>query len=222
MRELLEFEHKMDPKKAHRRAGGRAEAARSRVAELRDEVDELRQSKQRLIEACEEYEAITESWCETFSMELTDGGWTWKPFWDAHNKLVDAYQHLVRQWNRYIAAAHPGRNVGRPLAASQAQIEEVQRLRRFGVMDVGSNEFPTSLSLRQIAEQTSLSLATVRTVVAQANRTDRTTLKHLARIMPDKAQIARDKRQRRTGNVLPKRINAALAEGRKAVKEARR
>lgn len=193
-----------------------------RLAELRDEVDELRASRQKLIEACEEHEAITESWCETFDMELTDGGWTWKPFWEQHNKLVDEHRHLVRLWNRHIAAAHPGRNVGRPLAASEAQIQEVRRLRRFGVMDIGSNEPPTPLSLRQIAEQTSLSLATVRTIVDQANRTDRTTRKHLARILPDKAQVARDKRQRRSGNALPRRINAALAQGRKSVKEARR
>jgi hypothetical protein len=179
-----------------------------RVAELRSEIDEVEHSRQRLREACEEMVALTESWCEAFGMEMTaEGKWTWKPFWNEHAKLVNDYNALVRDWNKHIAFARPGRNVGRPLAASDAQAREVLKLR--------------PMSLRAIAEETSLSLATVRTIIGQAKQTDRTTRKHFERIKLDKVQATTWKRQRRTGDALPTRINAALTESRAAVKEAR-
>ena len=43
-------------------------------------------------------------------------------------------------------------------------------------------------SLREIAEETSLGLRTVRTIIAKGNGTDRTTIKHLERIAPDRAR----------------------------------
>jgi hypothetical protein len=242
VRKLLEYEH-MD---AAADAKGKLLAELEdelkirdrRIAELREEIDDLRQSRQRLIESCASLQATTEQRCETFDMELTaDNCWTWKPFWKGHWKLVEDFNALVRDWNRCIATADPGRNVGRPLAASASQVREVLRLRRGSgddshitldcpdeVLMIMKDEAPPaaeSMSLRRIAEETSLSLATVRTIIGQANRTDRTTRKHLARITIDKAQIATWKRQRRTGDALPKRINTALAEGRKAVKEAK-
>ena len=91
-----------------------------RIAELKDEVDELRETQDRLREHIEESRTITESWCETFDMELTaDNCWTWKPFWneysriiDKHNALVARFNALVRDWNKHIADAKPTRNVG--------------------------------------------------------------------------------------------------------------
>ena len=76
-------------------------------------------------------------------------------------------------------------------------------------------------SLRGIADDTSLGFPTVRTIVGQMNGTDRTTQKHRGRIEIDRLQLARWKRQRRTGNALPKRVNAFLQEGRAISKEAR-
>ena len=33
-------------------------------------------------------------------MELTDDNrWTWQPFWDEHDKLVDKHNDLVKRWN---------------------------------------------------------------------------------------------------------------------------
>jgi hypothetical protein len=60
-------------------------------------------------------------------------------------------------------------------------------------------------SLRGIAEDTSLGLATVRTIVSQKNGTDRTTVKHLERIDPDRAAAARWRARKRTRDALPKR-----------------
>ena len=137
-----------------------------------------------------------------------------------------------------IAYAKPRRNVGRPLAASEAR---VLRLRRGG-LDVealideatwlpGSEPAKLShkydyppMSLREIAEETGLGVNTVRTIIAQANRKDRTTKKHLARLQPvvdDRQRRARWKRQRRTGNELPKRVNNYLKAGAELRKEAR-
>ena len=81
------------------------------------------------------------------------------------------------------------------------------------------------MSLRQIAEETNLGLNTVRTIIAQAKRTDRTTRKHLARVEPeaiDRQQLAHWKRQRRSGNGLPKRINNHLKAGAALIREAGR
>jgi chromosome segregation ATPase len=204
---------------------------KERIGELRDEVDDLRDRLGRMREHLEESQRITESWCETFDMQLTDGGWTWEPFWDEQNQLVDDYNALlarfnalVRDWNTHIAYAKPRRrNVGRPLAASEAQVRAVLRLRH-GLSGELVDGQVKSLSLREIAEETGLGLNTVRTIIAQARRTDRTTRKHLARVDPeaiDRQRRARWKRRRRSGNELPKRINNHLKAGSDLLREAR-
>jgi predicted nucleic acid-binding Zn-ribbon protein len=67
-----------------------------RIGELRDEVDELRELVTRLRDRSEEYDSSIEQWCEAFDMEMTeDGSWTWKPFLDEHNKLVDDYNAIT-------------------------------------------------------------------------------------------------------------------------------
>jgi hypothetical protein len=201
-----------------------------RIAELRDEVDELRETQDRLREHIEESRTITESWCETFDMELNeDNCWTWKSFWnewnalcDENDKLVGDFNALVRDWNTHIARAKPKRNVGRPLAASEAQVRQVRRLRR-GV-DYMGEAVGLPMSLRGIAEETGLGLNTVRTIIAQANRKDRTAKKYLARLEPvavDRQRRARWKRRRRTGNDLPKRINNHLKVGAALIREAK-
>ena len=86
------------------------------------------------------------------------------------DEWFEKYQMLLRNWNRFVpewnALVRP-RNVGRPLAASEAQVAEVLKLHKAGG------------SLRGIADATSLGLATVRTIIGQKNGTDRTTVKHL-------------------------------------------
>ena len=56
--------------------------------------------------------------------------------------------------------------------ASTAQCADVRRRHKSGQ------------SLRRIAEDTSLGLSTARTIVAQGDGRDRTTIKHLQRILP--------------------------------------
>jgi hypothetical protein len=186
-----------------------------RIEELRGELDDERELIRKLRENAEEYHESIESWCEAFDMVMDeDGGWTWKPFWDEHNKLVGDWSDLVRRWNRYVPLINgaSGRNVGRPLEASPAQEREVIELKIDGK------------SLRAIAEQTSLTLATVRTIIGKHLGSDRTTKKHrerVERIEIDRTQRAKWKRQRRTGDDLPKRITRYVKETAALIKEAK-
>jgi hypothetical protein len=183
-----------------------------RIEELRQEIDELRDLVHRMREHAEDYNSTMERWTETFEMVQTEsGGWTWGPFWDKHNELVDDYNDLVRRWNKYLPLIH-GRTqpVGRPLAASEAQVAEVLRRHKAG------------RSLRGIADDTSLGLNTVRTIVSKKNGTDRTTKKHrdrVERIELDRAQ--RWKRQKRTGDALPRQVQRLIEEGQALIKEAK-
>jgi hypothetical protein len=76
-------------------------------------------------------------------------------------------------------------------------------------------------SLRGIAEETGLGVNTIRTVVAKATGTDRTTMKHRGRIEPDRKRIAEWKRRRRTGNALPSRAQRVTNEAKAHLKEAK-
>jgi Helix-turn-helix domain of resolvase len=93
------------------------------------------------------------------------------------------------------------RDLGRPLAASDAQCAQVRKLRK------------AKMSLREIAEETSLSLQTVRTIIGCEARSDRTSVKRLQKVDPDHAAVTAWKARKRTRDALPRRINETLAEG---------
>jgi hypothetical protein len=185
-----------------------------RIEELRQEIDEQRDLISRLRESAEDYSISIEQWCEAFDMVPTeDGGWTAAPFWLKHNELVEDYRALARDWNKYLPLINrEPRNVGRPLAASEAQCVEVLKLHKQG------------RSLRGIADDTSLGLNTVRTIVAQKHNSDRTTRKHrqrIERVEIDRQQVAKWKRQKRSRDSLRRRASAFLKESRALVQEAR-
>ena len=181
-----------------------------RIEELRGEVDELRDLVRRMEENIEDHRNVIERWTETFEMEMTDdGSWTWEPFWEEHEKLVDDYNDLVRRWNKQVPLINC-QNVGRPLGASEAQCAQVLKLRKAGK------------SLRGIAEETSLGLSTVRTIIAKENRSDRTTKLHRARIDPSSQPAVRAwKRQKRIGDALPRQVTQVLEDGGNLLKEAK-
>jgi hypothetical protein len=180
-----------------------------RIEELRQEIDELRELVRRMEENVDDAANTIEAWKETFDMVEVDGGWTWEPFWQEHNALVDSHNDLVRRWNKYLPLIN-GRSqpVGRPLGASAAQVTQVRRLRKAG------------RSLRWIAEEMSLGLNTVRTIVSKDNGTDRTSRREQERIDLRRQQLAW-KRQKRTGDALPKRAQRVVEEGRALLKEAK-
>ena len=101
------------------------------------------------------------------------------------------------------------RNVGRPLAASDAQRDNVLELRKAGK------------SLRAISEETSLSFNTVRTIVDQPDRRDRTSVKHLERIRRDMGEERTWQSRKRTRHGLPRRINALQRQSAELRKEAK-
>jgi hypothetical protein len=192
-----------------------------RAAELEDELKERdrriadlkRDLTQRLAEHLRDAGDIIDAWKQAFEMEQNEEGvWVWKTSFVEGDEWFGKYLAIVQDWNRFVpeynAAVRP-RNVGRPLAASEAQCDQVRKLRKAGT------------SLRDIADETSLSLQTVRTIVDQAGGVDRTTLKHLARIDPDRARERQWRAKSQSRKALPKRIAAwekTAAELRKEVK----
>jgi Helix-turn-helix domain of resolvase len=179
------------------------EAKDKRIAELRDELDGERERCQRMREHIEERESIIQSWIEAFELELKDdGNYSMGPFWAGYNKHIDEYNDLVRQWNRFCVSTQQ-RNVGRPLAASDAQCAQVLKLHKKGV------------SLRAIVDETSLGFQTVRTIVAKQIGADRTTKRHRLALDPGLRRIAR------AGTAMPGQVNRLLKAGRELVKEAK-
>jgi DNA repair exonuclease SbcCD ATPase subunit len=211
-----------------------------RIEELRAEIDDLRDLNQRMGENVEDWENIIERWKEAFDMVLDDDGkWSWNPFLmellkhkaeaeitrREHNELVEKHNALVQKWNRKLLIGH--QPVGRPLAASESQIAQVLNLRAAGT------------SLRAIAEETSLGLNTVRTIVDKKQNAGRAgrRARMLMRSMKasgweaDADEIERDpderkgaikfRRQKRAIDALPKQIERVIEDGRALVKEAK-
>jgi hypothetical protein len=185
-----------------------------RIEELRTEIDEQRDLISRLREHAEDYNNCMERWKESFGMAMTDsGGWTWEPFWKEHWQTIDDYNELVRKWNKYLPLINgQAQPVGRPLAASEAQVVEVLKLHKQG------------RSLRGIVDDTSLGLNTVRTIIAKDSGNDRTSKKHrqwVERIELDRARLASQRRQKRTGDALPRQAQRVVEEGGDLIKEAK-
>ena len=180
-------------------------------AELRAGRDEATDLINRLREHAEEYDTVMEAWREAFDMEQTEAGsWTWKPFWEERAKIIEDYNKLVSRWNKYVPLINVStQEIGRPLAASEAQAATVTKLHK------------TGKSLRWIAEETGLGLRTVRTITGRTNGTDRTSKARRQRIEVDKFRRTRWKTQKRTGDALPKRVDQFVKSGEALVKEAK-
>jgi hypothetical protein len=184
------------------------------IEDLRREIDEQRDLIRRMEGSVESCCNVIEAWKETFDMvEAESGAWTWAPFWEKQEEIIDDYNELVRRWNKYLPRINGDpRPVGRPLAASEAQCATVLGLRKQGY------------SLREIAEECTLGLNTVVTIVGKSNGSDRTAKKHRRRLeegIDPRRHTRAWKRQRRTGASLPRRAQAAVKEGRALIKEAK-
>jgi len=75
--------------------------------------------------------------------------------------------------------------------------------------------------LRLIVDETNLGMRTVRTIIGRKNRTDRTTVKRLQRITPDKFAVSTEKALKRSRDALLVNIPQALAESAELVTEAK-
>ena len=185
----------------------------ARIKELRTDLNKAEQLIGEMREQVEDTNSLIEAWIEAFEMVLGDDGkWTSAEWIKDCQAYHDRYIELLKDWNKFVPkynAAVLRRNVGRPLAASEAQAERVHKLHRQG------------MSLRGIVEETSLGLQTVRTIVDQGDGRDRTIVKHLERIDPDRKLETSLRARQRTRDALPKRITETLRKGHELVKEAR-
>lgn len=180
-----------------------------RITELREEIDELRELVREMEENVEDADNTIEQWIDAFDMELDENGeWSWDPFIEQAHEISRKHRDLVRRWNRHITAFNL-QPVGRPLGASEAQVGQAHKLRKAGK------------SLRWIAEETNLSLRTVRTIVGKHAGTDRTTSKHRGRIAIDRQEEARWDRQKRAIDALPRRAQHVVEQGKALIKRAK-
>ena len=184
-----------------------------RIEELRREVDDTRELLREMEEHVSDRDAYLEGWISAFGMVLNDKDeWTWDNFVQAYRKNIDDYEDLradynklVGRFNRNIARVQP---VGRPLAASEAQESVVLKRHKAGK------------SLRDIADETSLGLRTVRTIIGRANGSDRTTAQRRLRLDPE-AKPASLLAQKRSIDSLPKRATTLLNDGKELLKAAK-
>src|SRR6516165_9741537 len=101
-----------------------------RIAELKNEIDELHHLVQRMEEHAQEHDEYLETFITTFGLTLNDDNkWENGEFIEKYNtliernsELIDDYNKLVRSFNRNIAMVQP---VGRPIAASEAQQAQI-------------------------------------------------------------------------------------------------
>jgi hypothetical protein len=191
--------------------------AERRLAETRIELDEAQDLTKRMEEHLKDAAGMIERWKESFEMELgDDGGWHFPPdhLSIRHAVLIEMHNALVKEWNRlvpdYNAAINP-KPVGRPIAASDAQVKTVHKLRQRG------------LSIRAIVEETSLGMQTVRTIIDRDDKVDRATSRRLERLNAKelRAELMSARARKRTRDALPKAIEQTLAGGAALIKESK-
>jgi hypothetical protein len=190
-----------------------AEAER-RIAELTGERDEANELVQRAAEQVADSDAVIERWIEAFGMTLDNSGqWSFMDgLTERHHELIAKYNALLRDWNKFVGQYNLNvapKEIGRPLDASPAQCSQVRKLKKAG------------RSLRVIADETNLSLQTVRTILGREAGTDRTSARRLKRIDPDRAAALSEQARKRSRDALPRQINEALTKGKSLRKEAK-
>jgi len=186
------------------------------LAELRKDRDADGAVIADMISQVQDADAMIEQWIAAFDMVQDDNGnWSWGEGLVAAFEIVYArHQDLLRKWNAMVAeynavVAPKRRNFGRPLQASPKQQQDVRERRKRGD------------SLRTIAEDTALSLRTVRTILGKADGTDRATLARLQRIAPDKFAEARERMRQRARKSLPRQITALRRQNADLIKRAK-
>jgi len=186
------------------------ERAEKRVAEMRAERDEAYEQVIKMSEHVRDSRAVIDQWKEAFDMQQRDDGmWTFADgSGEKYMELLRIHNDLVGRWNTLVKHYSP-QDIGRPLAASEAQCETVLKLRK------------RELSLRIIAEETSLGLRTVRTIIERDEQRDRTTIKRYQKLDPMRAAAITEKARARTRKALPDRISVLEADADALVKEAK-
>ena len=189
--------------------------AKERLEDLRGQYDAQSKTIADLLELIDDEREMREQWKDAFNMVLNDKDqWDWPDWVRDHDELLERYVDLRARWNRFVGeyngvVAPRMRNFGRPIAASHSQQADVRKRRKAGQ------------SLRDIAEETNLSLRTVRTIVDKVDGLDRATLARLERVAPDKLREASERRRKRLRDELPKRIATISRRNDELRKEAK-
>jgi hypothetical protein len=126
------------------------------------------------------------------------------------DELHEKYESLSKRSDRFVGeynAIIAPKNIGRPVAASAAQIANVHKLRKGG------------MSLHNITDEVNLGLQTIRTITEKAAGSDRASMKRLERIDPAKVKAWRGRKRSRDG--LPKKIEKFLEDADKLIKDAK-
>jgi hypothetical protein len=171
------------------------------IKELTAERGARRALVAKISKQMENMNAAVDRWIEAFDKEVNEKGeYHWCPsLMQRYEKLVAESRRLLRDWNKFIPrcsgfAASTRHNIGRPLAASPTQRDDVLERRRAGH------------SLRAIAYETSLSLRTVRTITEKAGGVDRAILARLERVFPDRLAAAHERANKRLREGPPRPI----------------
>jgi hypothetical protein len=171
-----------------------------RIADLKRDLDKERELTQRLDEHLRDAVDTFDTWKQAFEMEQNDKGeWVWDWSYAAGVEWCEKYNALLKEWNKFVpeynAVVRP-RNVGRPIAASEAQQAQIIKHHKAGKSE------------RWIAEEMTLSRRTVTTVIGKKHGIDRTTLNHLSRIAHDRGRERQWRAKSQSRKALPKRIAA--------------
>jgi len=184
----------------------------AKIKDLTKERDEAQELVDTMREQVESGNDMIEQWIDVFEMQQDERGiWIFdssqSELWESYDELLKHHKKTVDHWNRYLsqfnAIINP-RPIGRPLAASDGQQKDVLKRRKAGN------------SLRAIAEATSLSVRTVRSVLAQKKRTNK-----LRRLEFDRHRAAAYRARRRGRDQLPEQIAEQLKSGANLVKAAK-
>ena len=188
--------------------------AERRIAEIKRERDEANNLVERMRQHVGDADSLIGQWCEAFDMRLNDDGeWSHADWVDGCAAFRQKYVDLLRDWNRFVPLYNrviAPKSIGRPLDASNAQVKQVLMLRK-----------ARKLSLRGIADETNLSLATVRTIVGRQDHRDRTSRRRLESIDRDRVAENVELSRKRTRDALPKRIGQTLQQGAELLREAK-
>jgi|SRR5215831_17933212 len=127
----------------------------ARIRELRNDLNKAEALISEEREHVEDANALIDSWIEAFEMRQDESGkWSYSPWFDAAQVARDEWEKLVKEWNKNVTLFNntiAPRNVGRPLAASEAQQAQIIKLHKAGKSE------------RAIAEELTLSRRTVTT-----------------------------------------------------------
>lgn len=191
----------------------------SQLKEAREDRDNALELVGQMREQLEQSNDLIENWIEVFELQQDSAGvWIFDPnqaaLWEAHDRLQEEHRLLIRDWNRFVRrynATITPRDVGRPVAASEAQVREVRKLHKGGA------------SLRKIASAMGLGVRTVRTIVEKARGTDRTSRRatELRKREYNRLRGAAWRARKRALVELPKRISSTRARGLELVKAAK-